>query len=396
MERFRYKPTKARQVQERIKRLEKIEDIETFERSKSMHFSFPAASNSPSVLLECNDVSFSYDGSRKIIGNFDFTLEKGDRIAVIGVNGMGKTTLLKLIHGTLKPSDGEIKISDKTKCAYFSQDAFSRLDESNSVFEEIKRNCAFDDATVQSMLGAFLFSGEDANKKIGVLSGGEKTRVAICKMLLSPSNLLLLDEITNHLDIASKNVLKQALQSFQGSMAFVSHDIDFIRDVANKVIYLDRSGHHVYLGDFSYFVYKVKNDVSLSQIAFARMDDDACISTADGSSIRLRGDMLQSMSNAGARSGKGDGDEKPASQKFDYEESRRRRNERKSLMRQIEAFEKKESELNSLIAEKERMLSSPDVYSDASKAGECAKDIARLKSELEEVENRYFELIDGK
>ena len=396
IERFRYKPTKARQVQERIKRLEKIEDIEIFERAKSMHFSFPAASNSPSVLLECSDVFFSYDGCRNIIGNFDFTLAKGDRVAVIGVNGMGKTTLLKLFHGALKPSHGSIRISDNTRCAYFSQDAFSMLDDSNSAFEEIKRNCAFDDAIVQSMLGAFLFSGEDANKKIGVLSGGEKTRIAICKMLLSPSNLLLLDEITNHLDIASKNVLKQALRSFQGSMAFVSHDIDFIRDVANKIVYLDRSGHHVYLGDFSYFIYKVKNDVSLGQIAFARMDDDAGITAADGSSVRLKGDMSQSASNAHARAGKSGDGEKAASPKFDYEEERRKRNERKSAMRQIEALERKESELNALIAEKERMLSSPDVYSDAGKAMKCVGEIAELKSELEEVENRYFELIDAK
>ena len=392
IERFRSKPTKARQVQERIKRLEKIEDVEIFEKSKSVHFSFPATSGSPAVLLDCDRLSLSYDGTKNIISDFTFSLEKGDRVAVIGGNGMGKTTLLKLFSGALVPTGGTMKSSDKTICGYFSQDAFAGLNSDNTIFDEIKRCSGFDDAVVKSMLGAFLFSGDDAAKRIGVLSGGEKARVAICKMLLSPSNLLLLDEITNHLDISSKNVLKKALLAFHGSMVFVSHDIDFIRDIANKVIYLDKNGHHVFLGDFSYFTYKVRNDVSLGSIAFARMDDDAGISTADALRRKLSSDASQPSDRLSSDCVSGDSDAALAG-RMNYEEAKRKRNEENALKRKLEMLEKKEEELKSLIEEQEGRLSLPEVYSDSAKSGECAAAIEKLKLELEEVENEYFSLM---
>lgn len=237
IERFRYKPTKSTQVQSRIKALEKIDPIEIDEIDrKTIHFRFPMSIPSGAYPLITKDMRVTYDGKRYVLDGIDLTIERGDKIALVGRNGSGKTTFVRAVLGEI-PSEGSIKIGHQVITSYFAQNESSMLDPEKTIHDTIDDVAVGDiRSRINDILGAFMFGGETADKKVKVLSGGEKGRLAMIKLLLSPSNFLILDEPTNHLDIASKGVLKEAIANYDGTVLIVSHDRDFLEGLVDKVI----------------------------------------------------------------------------------------------------------------------------------------------------------------
>jgi len=237
IERFRYKATKAVQVQSRIKHLEKVERIEVDEEDLlAIHVKFPPAPRSGTVVVETEGLLKRY-GTKTILDHIDFKLYRGEKVAFAGRNGEGKTTLSKIIMGELPIEGGTVKIGHNVKIGYFAQNQDEIMDENQTVFQTIDYVAVGDIRTkMRDMLGAFLFRGDDINKKVKVLSGGERSRLAMVKLLLEPCNLLLLDEPTNHLDIRSKDILKQALIKYDGTLIVVSHDRDFLDGLVEKVL----------------------------------------------------------------------------------------------------------------------------------------------------------------
>lgn len=235
IERFRSKASKAVQVQSRVKQLDKIDRIEIDEEdTASMRFYFPPAPRSGKVVVEANGVGKSY-GDKRVFNDANFFIESGKKIAFVGKNGEGKTTMTKIIVGELE-HEGELKIGHNVNLAYFAQNQAEELDKELTVFETVDKAAHGEiRKQVRNLLGAFMFGGEEADKKIKVLSGGERARVALCKLMLEPINLLVLDEPTNHLDIRSKEVLKSALQRYDGTLIVISHDRDFLDGLVEEM-----------------------------------------------------------------------------------------------------------------------------------------------------------------
>src|SRR2546427_3634975 len=222
--RFRYTATKAKQVQSRIKELEKMERIEIPQEEKTIHFSFPQPKPSGRIVAEFNGVAKSY-GEKEVFRNVSFMIERSDRIALVGVNGAGKSTLIKLLAGKEPPSAGAYRLGHNVQADYFAQDQYKELDQDARIFDDLAELSPRSTQTeLRSLLGCFLFSADEVFKRIGVLSGGERNRYALLRMLLHPANFLLLDEPTNHLDMRAKDVLLEALSKYTGTVVFVSHD----------------------------------------------------------------------------------------------------------------------------------------------------------------------------
>jgi len=248
--RFRYQATKAKQVQSRIKELERIERIELPEEEKTIHFSFPQPKASGRIVAEFGDVAKSYD-SKEVFRGVSFMIERGDRIALVGVNGAGKSTLIKLLAQEEPLTAGEYKLGHNVQADYFAQDQYKELDPDSRILDDLGRISPQSRETeLRSLLGCFLFSGEDVFKRIGVLSGGERNRYALLRMLLHPANFLLLDEPTNHLDMRAKDVLLEALSKYTGTVVFVSHDRYFIDKLATRVFEVGDGRVEVYPGNY--------------------------------------------------------------------------------------------------------------------------------------------------
>ncbi|MCI5132796.1 MAG: ATP-binding cassette domain-containing protein, partial [Candidatus Electrothrix sp. EH2] len=233
--RFRAKSTKAKQVQSRVKQLEKLERLELSETERTIHFSFPPAMPSGRDILNLEKVNQSFDG-KQIFKDVNLNLQRGDKLGVVGVNGAGKTTLLKIMAG-LEAAEGEISLGHNVILTYFGQHQAQELYGESSILDTVYH--AAQDMTVtkvRSLLGAFLFTGDEVDKQVQVLSGGEKSRVALAKMLVKPANLMLLDEPTNHLDITSQEVLQEAMAQYEGSIIVVSHNRAFVNSFVNKVL----------------------------------------------------------------------------------------------------------------------------------------------------------------
>jgi len=266
IERFRYKATKAVQVQSRIKQLGKVERIEIDEEDlSSIHVKFPPAPRSGTVVVETEGLVKRY-GSKTILNGIDFKVHRGEKIAFAGRNGEGKTTLSKIIMGETPYEAGTVKIGHNVKIGYYAQNQDEIMDENLTVFQTIDRVAVGDiRVKMRDLLGAFLFRGDDVDKKVKVLSGGERSRLAMVKLLLEPCNLLLLDEPTNHLDIRSKDILKQALVKYDGTLILVSHDRDFLDGLVEKV-YEFRDRHiREHIGGIYDFLQK-KKLVSLQEL----------------------------------------------------------------------------------------------------------------------------------
>ena len=254
--RFRYTATKAKQVQSRIKELDKIERIQIPEEEKTVHFTFPQPKPSGRIVAEFSNVAKSY-GDHRVFEKVNFNIERGERIALVGVNGAGKSTLIKLLAGTEPVTAGEFKLGHNVDFDYFAQDQYKELDPEARILEDLGEKSGTSTQTeLRSLLGCFLFSGDDVFKRIGVLSGGERNRYALLKMLLHPANFLLLDEPTNHLDIRAKDVLLEALEKYTGTVVFVSHDRYFIDKLSTRVFEIGDGKVEIYPGNYEDYLWR--------------------------------------------------------------------------------------------------------------------------------------------
>ena len=269
IERFRYKATKAKQVQSRVKQLERMEEIEIDDIDKTaIHFKFPPAPHSGTVTLELENVAKAY-GDNQILKNINLLIPRGEKIAFVGRNGEGKSTLSKIIVGVLD-HEGTVKLGHEVKIGYYAQNQQDMLDMNKTVFETLDDVAVGDmRLKVKALLGAFLFRGDDIDKKVKVLSGGEKARLSLAKMLLFPTNLLVLDEPTNHLDMLSKDILKNALIQYDGTLIIVSHDRDFLQGLTNKVYEFRKPNIKEYIGDIYDFL-EQKNLSHLKELEMAK------------------------------------------------------------------------------------------------------------------------------
>ena len=252
--RFRAQATKAKQVQSRIKELEKIERIEIPEEEPVIHFTFPQPPPSGRTVVTVQNLAKSYE-AKQVLEGVNFTIERGDRVALVGHNGAGKSTLIRLLTGVEAPTSGTVQLGHNVIPEYFAQDQYKVLDPTARMLDDISRAAIkVPEVELRSLLGCFLFSGDDVFKPLGVLSGGERNRYAVARILVSPSNFLLLDEPTNHLDMRAKDVLLEAIESFSGTVIFVSHDRYFLDRLATKVLEVKDGGVVIYPGSFAEYV----------------------------------------------------------------------------------------------------------------------------------------------
>ncbi|MBO5961989.1 MAG: ABC-F family ATP-binding cassette domain-containing protein [Alistipes sp.] len=259
IEKFRYKPTKSNQVQSRIKQLDKLERIEVEEEDlATLNIKFPPAPRSGQIVADIKGVGKAF-GDHRVFSGAEFTIHKGDKIALVGRNGEGKTTFARMLIGELAQSEGEIKIGANVSIGYYAQNQDDLMNGDFTVYDTLDKVAVGDIRTrLRDILGAFLFRGEDVDKKVKVLSGGERSRLAMARMMLEPHNLLILDEPTNHMDMRSKDILKTALQKFDGTVVVVSHDREFLDGVVDKVYEFRDGGVREYLGGIYYFLEKRK------------------------------------------------------------------------------------------------------------------------------------------
>jgi len=352
VERFRYKETKAKQVQSRVKMLEKMDEIEVedFDHS-SIHFRFPHAPHSGKIVVNTKELSKNY-GSKNIINDINFLAVKGEKIAFIGRNGEGKSTMAKIIVGDLD-FDGELNIGQNVKIGYYAQNQWEMLDPEKTVFETIDDVAVGDvRARIRGLLGSFLFSEEDIEKKVKVLSGGEKSRLSLAKLLLIPVNLLILDEPTNHLDMQSKDVLKNSLLQFDGTLIIVSHDRDFLQGLTNKVYEFRNKSIKEYPGDI-YDYLNSRNMESLKEL-----------------------EVFAKEKKISAKK------ETKTESKIKWERSKNLDKKIRKVKKQIAASELAIEKLENEIVEVNLILSNPGENNERISSGEIYKDYDNLKTRL--------------
>ncbi len=385
IERFRYKATKSRQVQSRIKQLEKIEPVVVPSHLKKLQFSFPEPPHSPNDVVVVEDMTKKY-GEQVVFSHFDMLVPKGQRLAVTGHNGIGKSTLLRIIAQKDSDFTGVARLGAGVKVGYYAQDTQDSLDMEGSVFSEVQSFGT--EASIRNALGSFLFSGDDIYKKISVLSGGERSRLALLKILLQPANLLILDEPTNHLDINSKDMLLKALEDYKGTIIFVSHDAYFIKALANKILYLSADAPEFFNGDYDYFEWKMDQRLGLEPSKQSPSRDMAAAKTPSTtsrqdqkSSIEQLRDYVVEQKAMYART---------PSTPEDRAEANRRRNRRNKLKANLKELLEKTDSLELRISEVKALMNLHENYSDASKIGELAKKLGDLESQKEETELEWI------
>ncbi len=278
VERFRYKASKAKQVQSRVKLMDKIEMIDLGSKEKSIKFGFPPPPRSGRIVVDVKDLKKSF-GDKLLFDNANFVIERGEKIALAGLNGSGKSTLIKMFLGRQPADSGELRIGSNVTIGYYAQHQLDELNPDNEIYEEVLNEApAALRPHVRTLLGSFLFEGDDVFKRIHVLSGGEKARVALAKLLIKSNNLLIMDEPTNHLDMESKDILIDALQDFEGTIIIISHDRYFLDQVTNKVLYIHNKEIKEYLDTYSSFyetIWKNREDHLKKSIAQEKADKKA-------------------------------------------------------------------------------------------------------------------------
>lgn len=353
IDRFRYKATKARQVQSRIKQLEKIELVEIENEESEIHFSFPQTQQSGRIVMELKHVGKSY-GAVRVFTKLDYKIERGDRVAVVGVNGAGKSTLARILAGVEPFDSGERIVGHNATLSYFAQEQAEELDLTKDVLQTVEE-VASDETRSQlrTLLGSFLLRGDDVFKKVSVLSGGEKSRLALARMLLRPANCLVMDEPTNHLDMQSKQVLQDALVQYKGTMLIVSHDRAFLDPLVTKVLEVRPGSLKTYLGTVSEYLAKKKLE-------------------REGKA-QASGEKSQSKANG---------------QRSDWQMEQGRR---KALAKEVRTIKRRMEEVESDIArlearkkELESLLADPDFYRDGSKAKPALSEYNELQPQLDE------------
>src|SRR5687767_3290194 len=353
--RFRYQATKAAQVQSRIKMLEKVVPLEIPPERKRVHFTFPACAKSGRTVLDLRDVSKAY-GTVRVFSGVSLHIERGDRIALIGPNGAGKSTMMRMLSGVETPDSGTRSEGHQVVMQYFAQDEATRLDPTLTVYQTLAGDAPIHMVpNIRNILGGFLFSGDDVDKPVRVLSGGERTRLAVARMLLRPSNTLLLDEPTNHLDLDSKDVLLDALEDFGGTLIFVSHDRYFVDKLATKIIEIGGGGALVYPGTYEEFLWSRKQREAGAQPERAGVKGPAAAVVAQpkpaaASRTPAQGDSKASTN--GGSSARRDQPKPPVS----YEERKRQEAEARRDRKAADARRQRIEELESRIADREQAI----------------------------------------
>ncbi len=374
IEKFRYKPTKSNQVQSRIKQLERLERLEIEEEDLStLNIKFPPAPRSGQIVAEINEAGMSF-GTKHVFSGANFIIEKGDKIALVGRNGEGKTTLARMLIGQLTPTEGSVRLGANVNIGYYAQNQDDLMDGEFTVYDTLDRVAVGDIRTrLRDILGAFLFRGEDIDKKVKVLSGGERARLAMARMMLEPRNLLILDEPTNHMDMRSKDILKNAIMKYDGTVVVVSHAREFLDGMVQKVYEFRDGGVKEYLGGIYYFLEKRKLE-SLQEIERR----DAPAKPAANPAAKS---AAQPAANRDAA----------ASGKLTYEQRKEQEKQLRKLRRAVETVEAELAEIEKQIAAYDAKFAVATEYNEADyKAYNDLK--ARYDHQMHEWEKASYEL----
>jgi ATP-binding cassette subfamily F protein 3 len=369
VQRFRAKSTKAKQVQSRLKQLSRMERIELAESEQQVSFQFPPAAPSGRLAMEIESLGKKYDG-KPVFQDISFHLQRGDKMAVVGVNGAGKSTLMRILAGLEKKDNGGVKLGHNVKISYFGQHQAQELSAGLTAMQTLSAVAGDMTVTeVRNLLGTFLFRGDEVDKKVQVLSGGEKSRLALAKMIVQPANLLILDEPTNHLDMSSQEILQQAMARYDGTIIMVSHNRHFVNGFVNKVLEIKKGRATLYEGNIDDYLYKLQT-----------MQEKPKATKGEAAEENGQDESGQSKQRGRAA--------RQEQAKIRQEKSRKIN----PLKKDVEKAEENIAGLETRKSELEQLMADPQLYQDQEKFAECSREYSSLERKLERLYQSWEEL----